>query len=875
MHKSIKRIFVRITALLLALSVITAYFPDAVTSAASGFKYYDYQSESTIKYKGVIPVYIIDGNVINTSDEPAIINSAGIALGSVNAVFKKGLGLKCTYDSTKGEISIKYHDNELIMYLGSKTAYLNGVECTANAAPVRIKYSESGIKANLVPTRFVAESLGFGYNWNSSTSTITIKSPVLLNINGESILYSGTLGKVNFDGAEINVSKSPSYIMSDNALLCAKNVFKKALGANYKFDADTGKIVISIDDVTIEMFLNSRYTYINGKFDKAPIEPKLIYSDKAGKEYVYVPGRYVAENLGFDYTWDAASGTSLIKTTDKVGVAPIEEESIAVINPTGGNKGIQFARESYFTWKELPAHSTIINYLSNTVNYTGENNATYVNAVNSVYMEQTDSDTFDIMYIDMLHPVQELSYYLFNNDLILNFNSCTVEEHSNSNNGNIVQGTKAYRYESEGMSVISFELNTEIPDYRIELLNDGSLVKVFITKPYLSSVKAGSDTEGEYITFYGSTDIYPTVNEEDNCYYIELNDTINSIGANYFISDSNYIINDINLFDDGVSNTTAVVSINPDYKERYYIETGDNYFTVFFYSTGDITSMKQDLIIPLPDGLDIDDVSDEDLYYENRIVLNLPGDYREFYKDADISNTGEAVKQIRINYCTDDITQINLYTEHVCGYKISSSGKGIKIRLDSPDNIYDKIIVLDAGHGGTDPGTIHGGYNEKDVNFSLVYKYCRELFDASDIKVYYSRFDDTFISLNERAAYAERVKADLFISVHHNSNNKSSINGTSVYYSEKNKYVSPNGLTSKKMGELFQNSLVEALGTVSRGVIAQNFVVVRDSCVPAVLLEIGFMSNPKELSRIVTEKFQKKAAKSIFDTVVKIFEEYY
>ena len=151
------------------------------------------------------------------------------------------------------------------------------------------------------------------------------------------------------------------------------------------------------------------------------------------------------------------------------------------------------------------------------MNYTGENNATYVNAVNSVYMEQTDSDTFDIMYIDMLHPVQELSYYLFNNDLILNFNSCTVEERSNSINGNIVQGTKAYRYESEGMSVISFELNTEIPDYRIELLNDGSLVKVFITKPYLSSVKAGSDTEGEYITFYGSTDIYPTVNEEDNC----------------------------------------------------------------------------------------------------------------------------------------------------------------------------------------------------------------------------------------------------------------------------------------------------------------------------------------------------------------------
>ena len=198
----------------------------------------------------------------------------------------------------------------------------------------------------------------------------------------------------------------------------------------------------------------------------------------------------------------------------------------------------------------------------------------------------------------------------------------------------------------------------------------------------------------------------------------------------------------------------------------------------------------------------------------------------------------------------------------------------VAVTIADPSEVYDKIIVLDAGHGGIDPGTSRGSVYEKNVNFNVINKYAVEYFEDSDIKVYYTRTTDTKISLQERAAFAQKVDADLFISFHVNANSSSSVQGTSVYYSTANNKVSASGLKSSVLATSIAKHLSDAWGTRNRGILSEKFVVVHNNTVPAVLVECGFITNDKDFAKIKDTSYHKKAAKALFDAVTEIFDKY-
>ena len=289
----------------------------------------------------------------------------------------------------------------------------------------------------------------------------------------------------------------------------------------------------------------------------------------------------------------------------------------------------------------------------------------------------------------------------------------------------------------------------------------------------------------------------------------------------------------------------------------------------------------QVLKIPVLDGVRTDLITITDRLWENLVTFDLPGNYIEYYTENPIINTGEAVIQVQILYYEDkDVTRFNIYTRSaenniILSHKDLFTSKNMVFIFDKPSCLYDKIIVLDAGHGGEDPGTKHGGYNEKDLNFMIVYTYCKALFDKSDIKVFYSRYDDYLVPLHDRPTLPARVEADFFISVHHNSVYSTLKNGTEVYYSVENT-GNYNGMRSAEMASMFLSNLVDALKTNKNGTVgARNYVVVsEENTVPAVLLEIGYMSNPTELKKLVKASTQKKVAKVIYNTVKQIYKKY-
>jgi N-acetylmuramoyl-L-alanine amidase len=200
-------------------------------------------------------------------------------------------------------------------------------------------------------------------------------------------------------------------------------------------------------------------------------------------------------------------------------------------------------------------------------------------------------------------------------------------------------------------------------------------------------------------------------------------------------------------------------------------------------------------------------------------------------------------------------------------YKVLQTSNSVQITIKSPD-IKDKVIVLDPGHGGRDPGAIGPGKTrESDVNLQVAIK-LRDILTGLNAKVIMTR--NTDVSLTPGAVDAGELQArinvgytnnaDVFLSIHHDSYSTTS-KGTSTYISSQNGNGSP--VQSTLLGNLVQENLVSSLGTLDRGVYDSRLYVTRNNQLAAALTEIAFISNPNEEQLIKSDAFQTAAAQGI------------
>lgn len=172
-------------------------------------------------------------------------------------------------------------------------------------------------------------------------------------------------------------------------------------------------------------------------------------------------------------------------------------------------------------------------------------------------------------------------------------------------------------------------------------------------------------------------------------------------------------------------------------------------------------------------------------------------------------------------------------------------------------------IVIDPGHGGiSDTGAVGlSGTKEKDINLTVATKLA-ELLTSEGISVKMTRTSDIDVSLAVRATTANSINADYFISVHCNAFVAPTASGTETHHY----YGSAKG---KQLAESVQTELVSALGLTNRGVKESDFYVLRATAMPAVLIELAFLSNPDEEKLLNSPDFQNKCANAIFKGITK------
>lgn len=194
-----------------------------------------------------------------------------------------------------------------------------------------------------------------------------------------------------------------------------------------------------------------------------------------------------------------------------------------------------------------------------------------------------------------------------------------------------------------------------------------------------------------------------------------------------------------------------------------------------------------------------------------------------------------------------------------------------------------KVICLDPGHGGKDPGNLEGRNQEKKFTMLLAEE-IRQLLVQTNLKVFMTRTSDRFVELPARSDAANRSRADLFVSLHFNSAETPSVRGVEVYC------MTPAGASSTNargegaqagnftgnrhndrnmlLAYLLQRSLVQTLPVEDRGVHRARFEVLRDVDMPAVLIEGGFMSHRVEGKKISDPGYRRQMARAIVDGIL-------
>ncbi|MGM1046172.1 MAG: N-acetylmuramoyl-L-alanine amidase [Bacillota bacterium] len=265
----------------------------------------------------------------------------------------------------------------------------------------------------------------------------------------------------------------------------------------------------------------------------------------------------------------------------------------------------------------------------------------------------------------------------------------------------------------------------------------------------------------------------------------------------------------------------------------------------------------------------------------DRIVVDLPNTaFSESFgyeHTLNTQNSGELnvtgypeVSQIRYALFSDSPSTvrvvINLTTAK--NYTVSTENAGlIFVDLNATDSdpappigsTGKKVVVIDAGHGGGQPGalSITGKY-EKTMNLSIAKKVEALLKNEKSIDVVMTRSDDSTMSLSDRTKLANNLKSDIFVSIHGNSNTSSTPNGTETYYTRE---------TSIELANIIHKYLVKATGLKDRKVKPGNLHVTRETKMPAVLLEIGFLSNSSDESQLFNEDFQNRVAQGIVNGI--------
>lgn len=675
--------------------------------------------------------------------------------------------------------------------------------------------------------------------------------------------YKGRQVSCTNDGRNIKLNSTKGIVINGTVMMSYKDVVKSGLGISCRLNSKKRRLTITGNGKSIILTTGSKKATVNGKkytLKQAPVKVRYI---KKKSTKLLIPLKFVVTKLGYTYNYNKAS--SKVSLT-----SPFVIKYNSQWNIYKKYKGTAVYNDVTINTDSMPLFSI--------------NNCT-MGPVKKIFQ-----DTLGISY-SYTKETGEIVLQSTEHKIVMNINSTTAILDDNIGI-ELPSKPLSVKRKDTGYSCIMAPLAALIEAFNYNYKWDSSTNTATIYKVNYCSFTA-KDTTYNTEKYTNALCSLNTIYDTASSNLIVTLSMINDINPDTVIFTQNDVSKDItllisqstNLIPDNSANignfnldsitstvnadtfTTVLFKYNNSIN-YYYAISGKELKIFFTHSDKDGYSVK----VNLPDTVSFNSVTTDDMYYSKYFVLHIPGNNTAFYSANNINIISELISNYSVSYNqSTDTTDIrfNTTSADILAYRLFDEKKTIGIKLGTPKELYDKIIVLDAGHGGKDSGATSNKTKESDINLAVIYTCARKYFNSAGttVKAYWTRTDDTFLTLADRAGFAAKVNADLFISMHMNSATSISAKGTEIYYSNNNNKSNAWGLNSYKFATKLIDAIIPAIGSNTRGIKSANYYVINHNTVPAVLIELGFITNSTDYSIITDVSKQDAAAKAIYDTV--------
>lgn len=744
--------------------------------------------------------------------------------------------------------------------------------------------------------------------------------------------YTGRLVTVAINDSVIETGDMPAVIIDGRTLVPVREVFEsKAFGAVVDWNGDLRQVSISYEDKLIILTLDDKIAYVNGVAVELDVPPMLIQDVSKDYAKTMIPLRFVSESLSFDVSWDHGSYTAMLdngavidmpqpeKVTDSEGVVPgtseedvdpeTQEEDNSLSKPDDEVRNVSqssdrdedeaaviVAGEKLDGLTDAGANRELPTpLLDNPVHW--EASDEQMEELAGTYVETTitnekhdeteirrvtyeDSGAYKQFVIKASSAISEVDYFVWDNKFIMDISDAVnkLEAEVPYEDNPILTGIRASQYSaSPNATRVVFDLIDAGNKFDLSFNEERTELYVRVTDNSIHDIYLGQNANGDYIQVTGvaAPDVKMFRLSAPDRIVIDFPNTQTLLGFNESDAEGQYIRKIRTAqFDE----TTTRIVVETDGQADYHITKANGGETVIQFTEPSYRNIAYENIdnptISLEqDEVDIrvDDIIYSNDYMDRRFSIILSESYGDLFGDGSLKVNDGIIETVEVSETEDGRTLIIIESTTVHEYRIEETDDKIYIKAYRPSELFDRVAVVDVGHGGKDPGAVANGLYEKDLNLKIT-KYLKEMLDEDgSVQVYYTRLSDWYPTLQERCDLANEVEADMFLSIHNNAYNPSEEGTETLYFPSEVK----GKLTSPALAEIFQDHLVDTLDSHDRGIKQrENLYVLKHTVMPAVIVEIGFLTNSDDAAKLKQDEYLERAAEALFDATLEVFEAY-
>lgn len=635
--------------------------------------------------------------------------------------------------------------------------------------------------------------------------------------NGKHHAYAAKEVKIEIDGKAMVPKDMPAVIIDGRTMLPMRQIAQE-LGCEVNWNEAAKQIYVMRGSDIIVFTVDSKTGYENGKEFTMDV-PATIVNDRT-----MLPVRALADALHLNIKWDDPNRIVSIQSGDTV----VKDEPKA---PESGQ-----TTTGTLTGIQTPSAK--------------------------------DADqTFTIQADGPMGRYEKT--FVDDQKIVLDFYGAksSLPGEITKTNSDIVTGIRTATHENNGDSFtrVVFDLSGK-KDYEVTQSADKKNITISFGKTTVDKISAVHSQNKDIITIGGTgsfgasvamtADPQKIIVTIPNC-QSNLNDKINTADLQYVLDGK---------VDTSKGNVVEMVFSVEDLVQYSYREENQNLILEIYPTT--LKNMRYDknanvLYLDKKDKIDTGSVKLEDHYLDGYFDVTLPGNYESNYGYGTYDVKGTVVENIEVS-TKGGSTTFRFKQNRISAYEVTDEGDSYAIRVKNPKEVYDKVLLLDAGHGGKDPGTSGNGMQEKNLTLTIAQKIEQEL-QGSGIKVYMTRDSDVYPENSTRAQTANDI-ADLMVSIHINSGPETA-NGTETLY-QVHANDSSSRLTSKQLAEILQANMISATGNTNRGVkLRTDLLILNRTTVPSAIVEVIFITNTGDALKISNPAYQDQVAQAIADGI--------